>query len=139
MHALTLTDRRRDGLEVIEIAFGDTASPDARDELVVAGTEAVITALVAASGTATQGIALDIRTPDAATADAASAHRAAFIEACHGLVHAYVAEERTAIVPVNIVVSSDSQRADRDTTLDFLASADGEYTRGVLIDLRDAA
>lgn len=139
MNPIRITSSARGALGVLEITFGDTASPDARDELLVAGTEALVTALVTATAGTSAGVALDIRTADDAAPGLASAHRAAFIDACHGLVHAYVAEEGTAIGPVNIVVSAEAQQADRELTLELLASPDGEFTRGAVIDLRDAA
>lgn len=120
---------------VIELDINSVS--DDRDELLVQGVEDVISNLVNTTKTARVGVAVDIRLPDISSRGVDSAGNEAFVEACHGLVHAYVAEERNAIVPVNLVVSSRAQDVDRSTTLDYLASPNGAFTRGSLIDLRE--
>jgi len=138
MHALRHNRQRHDGLDVLVLEFGDVDTAEARDELLTDGVRAVIAELVELSGSATVGVALDLRAPSGLAA-AAAAHVEAFAAACHGLVHAYVAEERTAIPPVNLVVSWPVQEHDRERTLDYLAAEDGQFARGAAFDLRDAA
>ena len=144
MNSLQLKREPYGDLAVLKITFGDVESPSARDEILVSGVRSLISEIVELTSNSRvnhrpTGLAVDIRTPDHALSGVARANRAAFIEACHGLVHSYVAEERMAIVPVNLIISAEGQGDDRLTTLDYLASADAIFARGAMFDLRDAS
>lgn len=144
MKSLQLKREQYGDLAVLKVSFGGVESPSARDEILVSGVRSVISEIVELASNSwvnhrSIGLAVDIRTPDHDPPGIARANRAAFIEACHGLVHSFVAEERSTIVPVNLIISAESQSEDTLTTLDYLGTADAIFARGAMFDLRDAS
>jgi hypothetical protein len=139
MSMLQLRTEDHSGLSRLVVDLGTFETPDDRDRLLVEGIEDLIRGLVATTTKAKVGVAIDIRVSDSSSRGPRAAGGEAFIAACHGIVHAYVAEEREAIVPVNLVVSFNEQGEDRETTLDYLASPGGSFSRGSMIDLRGVA
>jgi hypothetical protein len=123
-------------LQVVQVTLPGDEDSGVRDELLTDGITAVIAALTQATGVASRGVVVDIRVPQTGRHDRASAHREGFIAACHGLVHSYVAERRSEIVPVNVLVTAAGQDDDRQATLAYLGSEDGEFARGSFFDLR---
>lgn len=58
-------------------------------------------------------------------------------EAVRGMIQAYTLESASTIQPVNLVLTTADQAADRMTTWDFLDDKDGGMARGATFDLRE--
>lgn len=118
-------------LRLVTIVVADLTTRDL-DDLLTTGVHQLAGDLVTAAG---HRVAIDIRVPDTPSAED-SGRCEAIVELARGLVQGYVAESGSSIEPVNVVVSQESQAADRDTTWRFLGDVDGGLARGATLDLR---
>jgi hypothetical protein len=118
-------------LRLLTIVVGDLDA-DLVDDYLTSGVKLLSQDLV---DTPDRRVAVDLRLPDAPQI-ADMGRYEAMVELARGLVQGYVAEAGSDIAPVNVVVSTEDQEADRETTWRFLSDPDGGLARGATLDLR---
>jgi len=118
-------------VRLLTIALAELTRQDLND-LLTTGVTLLSQDLVAA---APHRVAVDIQLPDQPSPEDRGRHES-LVELARGLVQGYVAESGSTVEPVNVVVSTESQEADRSTTWRFLGHPDGGLARGATFDLR---
>ena len=118
-------------LRLLTITVASLAADEINEHL-TSGVELLSQDLVRA---ADRRVAIDVRLPDAPQATDLGRFEA-IVELTRGLVQGYVAESDSHVEPINVVVSTESQETDRETTWRFLSDPDGGLARGATMDLR---
>jgi hypothetical protein len=118
-------------LTLLTITVGDLTAAEIDDQL-TSGVELLSQDMVLAKHCR---VGIDVRLPDSPQPADLGRHEA-FVEMARGLVQGYVAESGDRIEPINVVVSTESQERDRETTWRFLSDTDGGLARGATLDLR---
>lgn len=123
-----------DGTTIV-VRSGRPASSDDRAAQLTDRVFEVIEALNGAVGRSDASIVVDFRM-EAAKGTSAWPNALAFLQAVRGLVQSLTLELVHPAPAVNVVVSSDAEAEDRDRTIGYLHSADGQFARGATYDLR---
>ena len=135
----TSTRREVDGSSVRLIVRVGSESAAQTSRLLTTDLFEVVSFLTEAeSFDASQSVLIDVQVPSLTSASQ-RAEAAAFVSACKALVHAWVREQTAKTCTVNMIVTDVDQEISRTQSVEYFADANGRFSHGSVIDLREAA